>query len=126
MRFRVSLLHLILFSLFAGAFLPSLVNLVVIQQSNVVPEDISSRIRKDFGYFSRAIEAQELIEWIHFNRPINVGSSQFSRAALVIANGDIRKLKELAQSPQDPRDVILQAVRISDTGRSFNMPFSKQ
>jgi len=94
-----------------------------VRSSENVPQDILDRIVKDYGYFSEASESQDLIELLH-ERSLNVGCSQYSRAVLVLARGDIEKLRELAAIPEDPRDILIQATKVStDTGNCFAMPF---
>ena len=114
---RFSLLNLILLvSLIASSA-------KTVRSSENVPQDILNRIVKDFGYFSEASEAQDLIERLH-ERSLNVGCSQYSRAILVLALGDIEKLRELAAIPEDPRDILIHATKVStDTGQCFAMPF---
>ena len=78
----------------------------------------------DYGYFSDGDRAQEMLQSLVSGGGLNVGALQLSRAMLVIADGDLRKLKDLIGIREDPRDTLLQAEKLNgNPGDYCSSPF---
>ena len=94
---------------------------------NPIPEDITRRVRQLFPDDADCEEANRLVADLYGPRdPVNVGSSQYTRAALTLAGGDLDELRRYASLPEDPRDTILRAGRSIDRrDYPFNRPFGE-
>ena len=92
----------------------------------MVPPDIVHMIAKQFPSTTDKNTVLELIK-SQFAVPesVLVGPVQFSRAMLVLSNGNIDSIRELAAPPHDSRDIVCLADRISKTpGDYFRQPFN--
>ena len=92
-----------------------------------IPEDIARRVRQLFpGDVRRAAAAEVVADLFGAGKPVNVGSSQFSRAVLTLAGNNLAELRRLATKPEDPRDTIVRASRSIDRpGYDFSRPFGE-
>lgn len=93
-----------------------------------VPEDILERISRDFPKPDDADAAARYVTTLHCDSSsINVGPSQFCRAILVLADGDIGEFNRLSSIPDDPRDIIMAAERkLGDPKHYFIRAFPEQ
>lgn len=78
-----------------------------------IPKDIILKLKQDFKNDNEYDEALKLI--LHIRQEnLNVGWVQLSRSIILIADGNIRKLKQIIESGYygDPRDVIMEMMQI--------------
>jgi hypothetical protein len=88
-----------------------------------VPEDILDRISRDFPVTKEADAAARYVKTLHNDSSgINVGPSQFCRAIIVLAGGDIAEFNRLSSIPEDPRDIIMDAERKLGNPRHYCIP----
>ena len=74
-----------------------------------VPDDIAERIKQEFSNAEETKIALEFVNEIHRDSsPLNVGPSQFCRAIIVLAEGDIQEFNRLASIVEDPRDTLME------------------
>jgi len=93
-----------------------------------VPRDILQRVAEDFADPTESSEVLDFISNRHVDtRALNVGASQFCRAILVLADGDLTELKRLASLPKDPRDIIHDGeAKLGHPKHYFVLPFGDQ
>ena len=78
-----------------------------------VPKDIIFKLNQDFKNEDEYGEALKIILQIR-KENLNVGWIQLSRSIILIADGNIEKMKQIIKSDYygDPRDVIMEMMRI--------------
>ena len=77
-----------------------------------LPNDILDRLKKDFPNDEEFESVKKMMLDVQ-DDTLNVGSPELIRSILVLAAGDVSKVKEIIDSNYcgDPRDVILKAMR---------------
>ena len=93
-------------------------------KSNSIPIDILKRLQHDFSDELELEQAVNIINRIREEeQQINVGWIQLSRAIILIANGDISKMKDIIDSNYDgdPRDIIMQMMDIEGSNNHYGM-----
>ena len=119
---KMTLRTFLLFCLTAGIFFGLFVSNYWQRTSESTPPDILHRITSDYGIFGHGNAVQEIVDEFHDGkRALNVGPSQYCRLILYLADGDIQKFQQLADIPEDPRDMLLKAS--IETGHWFTEPF---
>lgn len=90
-----------------------------------IPIDILLRIKSDFQSLCEYNQALSLINHVRLDN-LNVGWEQLSRSLLILADGDIYKLKNIVENNYggDPRDVIMDMMNKPNSNNDFGMtPF---
>lgn len=79
-----------------------------------LPEDIVKEINHQFPSKRDNKEVVEILSSI-LRKDINVGEEQLARGILIIADGDLDKIKQIFSSNfyGDPRDLLMEAHSIS-------------
>ncbi len=89
-----------------------------------IPDDIKKRVIKLYPDKQLQDEAMEIMRYFHEDIELNVGSSQFCRAILTLAESNINELWQLAGIPDDPRDIIMSAeAKLGNPQHYFRYPF---
>lgn len=97
------------------------------KRTSEIPEDIIQRLKHDFENkeeFEKAIGLINLVK----QDTLNVGWLQLSRAIILIADGNLDKMRELIESDYhgDPRDVIMDMMGLPDNTNDHGMtPFKR-
>ena len=73
-----------------------------------IPEDIIKRLQNDFSHPQDYQEALRIVRHVRSDR-LNVGWVQLTRAMIVLAEGNVDRLKEFIRTDYmgDPRDLIM-------------------
>ena len=90
-----------------------------------IPTDILRKLEADYVFSNDFKTALEIIAFIRQDT-LNVGWIQLSRAVILIANGDIKKMKEIVDSRYhgDPRDVLMESMGLSNNTNNYGLiPF---
>lgn len=83
------------------------------QSENEIPADIIAKLKKDYPKEEDYKQAMAVVNHIKED-VLNVGWEQLSRAIILIANGELSKMKEIVDRGYygDPRDVIMAMMSI--------------
>ncbi len=90
-----------------------------------IPEDIIAKLKKDYPKEEDYKKAMAIVKHIKED-VLNVGWIQLSRAIILIANGELGKMKEIVEGRYygDPRDVLMDLMRIPGNKNSYgSTPF---
>ena len=95
------------------------------EETKEIPKDIILRLKHDFD---NEVEYQEALDMLNQVKHdvLNVGWIQLSRAIILIADGNINKMKEIIESGYDgdPRDVIMNMMGLPNNTNDHGMtPF---
>ena len=100
-------------------------SLEAMRHSIDIPPDIKLKVSEYFsdGQSREAVMAI-ITEFHNRTRGLNVGPSQFCRAILVLADGDVTEFDRLAQVRDDPRDILMAGnAKIGNSRHFFIPPF---
>lgn len=90
-----------------------------------IPKDIILRLKHDFEIETEYQEALRMIDYVRQDT-LNVGWVQLSRAILLIADGNLNKMKRIIASDYygDPRDLIMRMMGIPGNTNNYGLnPF---